>query len=182
MKKILVTVIVLSLVGVVSHADNVFVYVRFNPLEGNASAVVNDIDNYYQNNNKVIVYIYNPTKAIVAKDKEEWADAKFKLLAMQTAEDYYAEDDVKGLFSIWNELFEDEIDESGDIVGYSDKKWSCVFYLSQKCYNNEKNNESLCLAILSEEIIKRMPMFFKSYNDSVSVEEKNIPNNNIFQY
>lgn len=182
MKKILVTVILLFLVGIVSHADNVFVYVRFNPLEGNASAVINDIDNYYQNNNKVIVYIYNPAKAIVAKDKEEWADARFKLLAMQTAEDYYVEDDIKGLFSIWDELFGDEIDESGDIIGYSDKKWTCVFYLSQECYNNDKNNEPLCLAILSEKIIKRMPLLFKIYSDSVSVEEKNIPKNNIFQY
>ena len=134
------------------------------------------------NNNKVIVYIYNSAKAIVARDKDEWTDVKYQLLAMQTGDDYFAENDVNGLFSIWNELFGDEINESGNIVGYSDKKWSCVFYLSQICYNNDKNNEPLCLAILSEEIIKRMPMLFKIYNDSVSVEEKNIPSNNIFQY
>ena len=89
-------VIMFLILSVVTYAQNQFIYVRYNPKDGNVSAIIRTIDNLIQKSTgETIVFLSQASTPIVATSYSEWEEIRVVLLSMQTAFEYYADIIVK---------------------------------------------------------------------------------------
>ena len=106
----------------VTYAQNQFIYVRYNPKDGNVSAIIRTIDNLIQKSTgETIVFLSQASTPIVATSYSEWEEIRVVLLSMQTAFEYYPEDEAlklnklkditpcDDLIGIWAQLEVDDI-------------------------------------------------------------------------
>jgi len=172
----------LLVLSIVSYAQNQFVYVRYNPKHGNASAIVRTIDNMMRNaQGQVVVFISRASSPIIANNESEWEDVRAGLLRMQTAYEYYAEDESHYLNNYFSKLFAESVDRDLHLKGHADKSWFCTFIISDAMLNSEEF-ESLAEAISVNELARRMSVDVMTYNESQRLSSAEIVSNTMFKF
>lgn len=170
------------ILSIFSYAQNQFVYVRYNPKHGNASAIVNTIDNIVNDGSgRVIIFISNASNPIIAYNGSEWEDVRLVLLRMQTANEYYAENEAILLNSFFSELFTEVVNDQLHIKGAFDKAWVCTFIVSKDMLCSDEF-ESLAENISVNELYERMPVDILTYNNSLRLELAQIATNKMFKF
>lgn len=151
---------------IISYAQNQFVYVRYSPKDGNVSAIVNTIDDMVQNAmGNVIVFLSRASTPMIATNNHEWNEIRSELLGMQTAYDYFAEDEALILNRYYADLFSETVNESLHLKGTDDKSWVCTFIISEQMFHSNEF-ESLAENISVNELFSRMPVDILTYNES----------------
>lgn len=181
MKKILLIVNALAMcVGI--YAQNQFVYIRYNPKHGNASAIVKTVDNFMQKSSgKVVVFVSQSANPIIATNSLEWEDVRGGLLSMQSAFEYYAEDESAILNKYYANLFSESVDDKLHIKGIDDKSWVCTFVISQEMLQSEEF-ESLAENISVNELATRMSVDVLTYNETSRLQPAEIATNTMFKF
>ncbi len=166
---------------IIMNAQNQFVYVRYNPRHGNASTIVRTIDNILQESQgQVVVFISRADSPLLASNIEEWEENRTSLLGMQTAYEYYAEDELIVLNEYFTELFSEFVDMNLHLMGKNDKSWICTFIISEKMFHEEF--EFLAESISINELVSRMPVNVLTYSDAPQLLTMEAVSNRMFNF
>ncbi len=181
MKKLLLGI--LSIICILSvQAQNHFVYVRYNPQHGNASAIVQVIDQIETNEKgKVVVFCSRESNPIIARERSEWEELRSHILVMQTAYGYYHEDECSKLNALYTEIFNETVEKQLRIIGSNDASWMCTFILSESIMKSEES-EALIENIVVNELPARMDIKLMIYNEKTRLTSVQLPKNGIFNY
>lgn len=172
----------LLILSVVSYAQNQFVYIRYNPKHGNASAIVRTIDNIMEKSSgKIILFVSQAASPIIATNNYEWEEMRSGLLRMQTAYEYFAEEESVILNQYYTTLFSESVDKNLHIYGEEDKSWACTFIISEEMLHSE-NFEALAENISVNELASRMSVDILTYNESQRLTPVEIATNTMFKY
>ena len=159
-----------------------FVYVRYNPKHGNASAIVRTIDNKMRNTNgQIVVFISHASSPIIATNESEWEEVRAGLLRMQTAYEYYAEDESRYLNSFFSKLFAESVDRNLHLMGQVDHSWVCTFIISETMLHSDEF-ESLAEMISVNELDRRMSVNVMTYNESQRLSLAEVASNTMFKF
>lgn len=175
-------IFVFLLMNIFSYAQNQFVYIRYNPKHGNASAIIEKIDKIVaENTGNVKIFISNASTPIIASDRYEWEDVRLILLKMQTENEYYAEDEAIFLNAYFSELFSEIVNDNLHIKGVTDRSWGCTFIISEEIlYSNDF--EYLAENISINELYERMPIDIMTYNHSPRLKYAQIAADKMFNF
>jgi len=172
----------LLIVSIGIYAQNQFVYVRYNPKHGNASAIVKTIDNITKSTSgKVIVFVSQASTPIISTNSSEWEDMRSGLLRMQTAYEYYAEDEATILNKYFASLFTESVDKDLHLHGNNDKSWICTFIVSYEMLHSDEF-ELLAETISVNELADRMSVDILTYNESPHLSSAEIASNTMFKF
>lgn len=170
------------ILSVVSFAQNQFVYIRYNPAHGNASAIVNFVDNLVDNTNgQFRVFISNAATPTIVTNDIEWTDVRTKLLSMQIANEYYAEDEANILHRYFVELFGESVDDKLHLRGMADNTWKCTFIISEAMLHSV-DFDALAEVISINELEQRMAVDILTYNESRDLTFAEITPNTMFNF
>lgn len=176
---IIFSLLVWSIVG---YAQNQFVYVRYNPKHGNASAIVRTIDNLIKNTRgQIVVFVSKASTPIIASNEYEWEDVRTGLLSIQSAYEYYAEDESRFLNNYFSKLFVESVDRNLHLKGQTDKSWVCTFIISDAMLNSEEF-EYLAEMISVNELFRRMSVDLMTYNESQYLSSAEFVYNTMFKF
>ena len=180
-KRICLIMMFLVLWGL-GYAQNQFVYVRYNPSEGNVSAIVNTIDDMVRSAmGEVVVFLSQASTPVIATDSHGWSEIRTELLGMQTAYDYFAEDEALVLNRYYAELFSETVDDSLRLRGADDQSWECTFIISEQMYYSDEF-ESLAENISVNGLTSRMSVDILTYNDSQRLSSVDMELKSMFKY
>ena len=164
------------------YAQNQFVYIRYNPKHGKSTAIVETVDKLMQKSSgKVVVFVSKSANPIIATNRSEWADVRGELLTMQSAFEYYAEDESALLNQYYTNLFSESVDDKLRIKGINDKAWICTFIISQEMLQSDEF-EALAENISVNELAMRMSVDVLTYNESSRLLPAEIATNTMFKY
>lgn len=176
---LILSVMVLS-IGV--YAQNQFVYIRYNPGQGNSSAIVGTVDKLMEmSSGKVVVFVSKAASPIIASNSSEWWEVRGELLRMQSAYEYYAEDESAILNQYYTTLFAESVDKKLHIKGKDDKSWICTFIISEEILHSEEF-EALAENISINELAKRMSVDVLTYSNSSRLSPAEIAANTMFKF
>lgn len=175
-------VIMFLILSVVTYAQNQFIYVRYNPKDGNVSAIIRTIDNLIQKSTgETIVFLSQASTPIVATSYSEWEEIRVVLLSMQTAFEYYPEDEALKLNQYYTDLFSEIIDENLHLKGANDESWVCTFIISEVMLNSHEF-EALAENIAINELARRMSVDILTYNDTQYLSIAELESNTMFKF
>lgn len=181
MRTIYLVMLFLTL-GMLSYTQNQFVYVRYSPKDGNVSAIINTIDDMVQNAmGNVIVFLSRASTPMIATNNHEWNEIRSELLGMQTAYDYFAEDEALILNRYYADLFSETVNESLHLKGTDDKSWVCTFIISEQMFHSNEF-ESLAENISVNELFSRMPVDILTYNESQRLSDVDAEMESMFKF
>ena len=166
----------LLVLGMFAYAQNQFVYVRYNPKHGNVSPIVKTIDNMEHTGNANYFL-----KIIIATNGSEWEVLRSGLLRMQTAYEYYAEDEVIFLNQYFAVLFSETVDNQLHLKGENDSSWVCSFIISNEMLSSEEF-EALAEGISINELSTRMSVDIFTYDESQRLSSAEISSNTMFKF
>ena len=176
---LILCIVVLS-IGV--YAQNQFVYIRYNPGQGNSSAIVGTVDKLMaKSSGKVVVFVSNAASPIIATNNSEWEEARSELLRTQSAYEYYAEEESTFLNQYYTTLFAESVDQKLQIKGEEDKSWICTFIISEEILHSEEF-EALAENISINELAKRMSVDVLTYSNSSRLSPAEIAANTMFKF
>ncbi|MBQ9427895.1 MAG: hypothetical protein IJU36_09775 [Paludibacteraceae bacterium] len=164
------------------YAQNQFVYIRYNPGQGNSSAIVGTVDKLMaKSSGKVVVFVSNAASPIIAANSSEWEEVRSELLRMQSAYEYYAEDESAILNQYYTTLFAESVDKKLHIKGKDDESWVCTFIISEESLHSDEF-EALAENISVNELAKRMSVDVLIYSDSPRLSPAEIAANTMFKF
>lgn len=172
----------LLILGIYTYAQNQFVYVRYNPKHGNASPIIKTIDNLVaRSSEKVIVLVSQASSPIIATNSSEWEELRSGLLRMQTAFEYYGEDEAIFINQYFASLFSETVDNQLHLKGKDDSSWVCTFIISKEMLSSEEF-ESLAETISINELATRMSVDILTYDESQRLSSAEISSNTMFKF
>lgn len=182
MKRKLIFLFVFMILGIFAYSQNQFVYVRYNPKHGNVSPIVKTIDNLVSRSlGKVIVLVSHASSPIIATNNSEWEELRSRLLRMQTAYEYYGEDEAIFLNQFFATLFSETVDKQLHLRGKNDSSWACSFIISNEMLSSEEF-ESLAGCISINELASRMSVDILTYDESQRLSPAEFSSNTMFKF
>lgn len=156
-------------------AQNNFVYVRYDLSQGDASFVVEEIEKIIEKTTgRYVVYYSNGQNPTICTKHEDWRLLRSSILTQQTAPDYYADEDIVRLNTLFSQYFSEVVDvENMKLSGKDDRKWTCTFILSDQMMHDESDADMVLRLVAINQIEERMKVSVVSYNDEGS-ERKTI--------
>lgn len=165
---------ILLLFSCATFAQNSFVYVRYNPQQGNASVVVDYIDNLYSGYGNVIVFFSNSVNPIVTRNFEDWSDLRSQILSMQIAPDYYEQEEIGLLNEQFTKYFAEFVEANKTIKGSQDKDWTFISITSENDFDEASSALSKIISV--NQLIDRMKITHYTYNESNKLQKKVLNN------
>ena len=177
MKKLLILSLFALHFSLSSAQNRHFYYVRFDPQEGNASAIVDEIDrvaNTYPY--QLIVVLSWGANPKVSTDVESWKSIRSSILTQQNSSTFNAREEEELL----NNLFAQQLDERArpndgkmKLYGPNDSQWSVSFVLSEKMYERQEDYEIVPLEFskINELTERGISVHWLSYGDGSRLEE-----------
>lgn len=176
------SIFILLILGMFAYAQNQFVYVRYNPKHGNVSPIVKTIDNLVaRSSGKVVVLVSQASSPMIAANGSEWEELRSGLLRMQTAYEYYGEDEAIFLNQYFATLFSETVDNQLHLKGKNDSSWVCSFIISKEMLSSEEF-ESLAESISINELATRMSVDILTYDESQRLSSAEISSNTMFKF
>ncbi len=174
--------ITLLIGSIYCFAQNQFVYVRYIPKDGNVSAITKAIDNIVNSTRgNIYVFISNASSPIIASNETEWQDAKTELLSMQTAYEYFPDEESFLLNQLYTKLFDESVYDNLHIRGKYDEQWICTYIVSQSMLNSS-DMDALAENISVNELPNRMAVDILTYNEGNRLDNAEIYANTMFQF
>ena len=167
---LLFSLLVLSLTSMAQ--DRYFFYVRYNPLEGNSSAIVDEIDQVVSNRPDQLIVMLSKGSSPLLADMSNWRDLRQSILTQQNAPSLYADIEEAFLDSIFIKYLHEQVrQEDGRLMlfGDNDREWSVNFILSEQMYEQGENDyESIPIEFVKvNQLAERgITVRWLSYNNS----------------
>ena len=163
-------------------AQNRFIYIRYNPKYGNASAIVNAVDGMLQQaGGRSVIFVSQASTPVVATNAEEWQRARSGLLRMQTAYEYYPEEESAILNRFYSTLFHETVSPDLHLTSSGDGQWLCTYIVSEQATQSDEF-DALAENIAVNELPRRMNVSVLTYNESQSLSTTDIPANKMFNF
>ncbi|MGN1156034.1 MAG: hypothetical protein ACI4TK_07640 [Agathobacter sp.] len=117
----------------------------------------------------------------IASNESEWDEVRIDLLRMQTAYEYYMEEEARALNNYFSDLFVESVDSNLKLSGQNDKSWVCTFMISNTMIQSEEF-ESLAEIISVNELPRRMSIDILTYNESPYLSSAEMASNTMFKF
>ena len=129
MKSIVITIALLLAVSGLS-AQRYFYYIQYNQYMGNASAIVQFIDDVIVDGaEQIVVYMSNTQSPLLAQDEDQWKQMREQLLTLQITPDVNEQYDEQRLNTLFTDIFDETVTDQLNLRGRNDEQWTCRFVL-----------------------------------------------------
>lgn len=162
-----------------SAQNHCFFYVRFNPAEGNSSAIVNAIENIVNGTDaKFIVFISGGLNPLIF-DQTNWIGAKNHILTVSNPPILFEEEEYVRLNEILSEVLDESATEYNNDIqlkGNNDGSLSLYFILSEETYRSETEMEYVPIELcrVNQFADRDVKVHWYSYSSSDTLIERNV--------
>lgn len=157
-----------------------FFYVRYDPREGNAAAVVGEIDRIARRNpTQLLVMLSGGSEPQIA-DASQWNELRQVILTQQNSPVVYSDIEQRLLNEFFSRQMKEQVRFDGDrmaISGEYDADWTISFVLSESAYGRREDYEIVPLefSLINQLRERGMNVRWYSFNDSTMLEERDAP-------
>lgn len=151
-------------------AQSNFVYVRYDLSQGDASFVVEEIEKIIEKTTgQYVIYYSNGQNPTICTKQEEWLVLRSSILTQQTTPDYYADEDIVRLNTLFSQYFSEIVDvENMKLSGKDDRKWTCTFILSDQMIRDDSDADLVLRIVAINQLEERIKVSVLSYNNEES--------------
>lgn len=174
-------ILVLLAVSFSTYAQSrYFFYVRYDPREGNASAVVEEIDRIARRNPTQLLIMLSGGSEPKIADASQWNELRQEILIQQNSPVVYSDVEQKLLDELFTQQMKEHVRIDGErmiLSGEYDSDWTISFVLSENAYGRREDYEIVPLefALINQLRERGMNVRWYSFNDSTKLEEREAP-------
>ena len=162
-----------------------FYYVRFDPQEGDASAIVNEIDRVANSHpDQLIVMLSWEATPKISTDVEGWKNIRNSILTQQNTLSFYERNEEDAMNKLFSQYFDEHVrpdDGKLKISGSNDSRWTVCFVMSERMWEEDFEIVPLEVSKINELTNRDLTVRWLSYGEDSRLQEREEPRHPFYE-